>query len=194
MDQETDGSGEKTRLIHTRRLWGRSILVLLLGGAILFSAALWGRKVASRPDSSLLDLGRSIAVSRVIDGDTIELVNGERVRYIGVDAPELRHKVRGRWVEKAEPFAAEAYELNRRLVEGRGVRLELDRESRDRYNRLLSYVFVDHRLVNAELVEAGYAVVRLYPPNLRYADLFMRLEAEARAHKRGLWVSDHREN
>ena len=90
-------------------------------------------------------------------------------------------------------FAAEAYKLNRRLVEGRKVRLERDQESRDRYHRLLAYVFVEDRLVNAELIASGYVEVRLHPPNLRYADLFMKLQAEALVHQRGLWASKGRD-
>jgi micrococcal nuclease len=135
-----------------------------------------------------------MAVKRVIDGDTIELVNGEMVRYLGIDAPEMRRKVHGRWIESSEPYAAEATALNRRLVEGQPVRLELDRESRDRYHRLLAYVFVKDHLVNAELISSGYVQVRLHPPNLRYAELFMKLQAEALAHHRGLWTSEGRKS
>jgi micrococcal nuclease len=164
----------------------------LLGTVLLFSALLSEPKAPAQTGSEALNLGKPVAVKRVIDGDTIELSNGERVRYLGIDAPEMRRKVRGRWVEKTEPFAAEAYELNRRWVEGRSVRLEMDQETRDRYHRLLAYVFVNDHLVNAELITSGYVVVRLHPPNLRYADLFMKLQAEALAHQRGLWASESR--
>ncbi|MBI3611260.1 MAG: thermonuclease family protein [Nitrospirae bacterium] len=188
MDQKTGGLQEKTGLRPSLRFRERSIPLVLLGTVLFLSGALSESKAQPRTDAQALDPGKLIAVKRVIDGDTIELADGERVRYLGIDAPELRRKIRGRWVERAEPFATEAFELNRRLVEGRAVRLELDRESRDRYHRLLAYVFVGDRLVNAELIAAGYAVVRIHPPNLRYADLLMKLQAEARAHQRGLWA------
>lgn len=193
MDHETGGLQEKTGLRRSLRVWRRPIPVMLLGALLLLPGALSESKAQPpRTDARASDLDKPIAVKRVIDGDTIELANGETVRYLGIDAPEMRRKVRGRWVEKAEPFAAEAYELNRRLVEGRRVRLERDQESRDRYRRLLAYVFVGDRLVNAELITSGYVVVRLHPPNLRYADLFMKLQAEALAHQRGLWASESR--
>jgi len=121
-------------------------------------------------------------VVKVIDGDTIELSNGEKVRYIGIDIPELHHPQRS-----VEYFAREAYEANRRLVEGKKVRLEFDVEKRDRYGRLLAYVYVDGVMVNEWLVANGYAQVATFPPNVKYADRFLKLEKEARRLKLGLW-------
>lgn len=121
-------------------------------------------------------------VVKVIDGDTIELSNGEKVRYIGIDTPELHHPQRS-----VEYFAREVYEANRRLVEGKKVRLEFDVEKRDRYGRLLAYVYVDGVMVNEWLVANGYAQVATFPPNVKYADRFLKLEKEARRLKLGLW-------
>ncbi len=193
MDHETGGIQEKTGLRRSLRFWERAVPLVLLGAVLFLSGVISESKAQAPLDAQALDPGKPIAVKRVIDGDTIELANGEIVRYLGIDAPEMRRKVHGRWVEHVEPFAAEAFALNRRLVEGRRVRLELDRESRDRYHRILAYVFVNDRLVNAELISSGYVVVRLHPPNLRYADLFMKLQAEALAHQRGLWASEGRD-
>ncbi len=122
-------------------------------------------------------------VTRVIDGDTIELANGEKVRYIGVDTPELHHPQK-----EVEYYAREAYEANRRLVEGKRVRLELDVEERDRYGRILAYVYVDDLMVNEWLVANGYARVATFPPNVKYAERFLQLEREARQAKVGLWA------
>lgn len=122
-------------------------------------------------------------VTRVIDGDTIELSNGEKVRYIGVDTPELHHPQK-----EVEYYAREAYEANRRLVEGKRVRLELDVEERDRYGRILAYVYVDDLMVNEWLVANGYARVATFPPNVKYAERFLQLEREARQAKIGLWA------
>lgn len=122
-------------------------------------------------------------VTRVIDGDTIELANGEKVRYIGVDTPELHHPQK-----EVEYYAQEAYEANRRLVEGERVRLELDAEERDRYGRILAYVYVDDLMVNEWLVANGYARVATFPPNVEYAERFLQLEREARQAKVGLWA------
>jgi micrococcal nuclease len=120
-------------------------------------------------------------VDRVVDGDTI-VVDGERVRLIGIDTPES--------VKPGTPvecFAREASALMERLVGGRRVRLERDVEERDRYGRLLAYVYRDSLFVNAEMVRRGYAQVATFPPNVRHVDQFLRLQREARRNSRGLW-------
>jgi len=194
MDQKTGKSREEARLSPAFRAGRRLFPAVLLLPILFLSLGYSGLRADAGADTQPAVTAKLITVKRVIDGDTIELANGERVRYLGIDAPEMRRKVDGRWVEIHEPYAVEAYELNRRLVEGRAVRLEFDRESRDRYHRLLAYVFVKDRLVNAELISSGFVQVRLHPPNLRYADLFMKLQAEALAHQRGLWTSKTRES
>ncbi|HSE04327.1 MAG TPA: thermonuclease family protein [Methylomirabilota bacterium] len=130
-------------------------------------------------------------VVRVVDGDTVHVRLGnrlEKVRYIGIDTPETYHPTRGE-----EPGGRAATEVNGRLVADRAVRLEPDVQLRDRYGRLLAYVWVPGRdggelMVNAELVRLGYAQVLTVPPNVRHAELFRKLAAEAREHRRGLWA------
>ena len=124
-------------------------------------------------------------VVRVVDGDTIHVKIGERVekvRYIGMNTPEVHHPTRGE-----EPGGREATEVNRRLVAGKRVRLETDVQARDRYGRLLAYVWVGDVMVNAELVRQGYAQVMTVPPNVRHQELFVKLQREAREAGRGLW-------
>lgn len=121
-------------------------------------------------------------VERVVDGDTIKLVGGERVRYIGVDTPETKHPYK-----KVQYFGKEASAFNKKLVEGKKVRLEYDVEKKDKYGRLLAYVYVDDIFVNAELVKQGYAQVMTIPPNVRYAEYFRKLQNQAREEKKGLW-------
>ena len=130
-----------------------------------------------------------IKVLEVIDGDTVKLSNGKLLRYIGLDTPEVRIKSNGGFKYDPQPFALEAKEYNRRLVEGKPVKIEFDVDRYDRYGRLLGYCFVDDKFVNAELIEKGYAVIYTYPPNVKYADLFVKLQAEAREKQRGLWTS-----
>jgi len=128
-------------------------------------------------------------VVRVVDGDTIHVrVDGrrEKVRYIGVDTPES--------VKPGTPvqcFAKRASALNARLVEGEQVRLVLDAEERDRYGRVLAYVYRarDGLFVNAALVRRGYAQPLTIPPNVAHAGEFRRLAATARRQGRGLWSS-----
>jgi len=122
-------------------------------------------------------------VVRVIDGDTVEIHGGERVRYLGIDTPET-----GPPSGAAEYYGAEAAEKNRELVEGKIVRLERDVEDRDEYGRWLRYVWLGDIMVNAELVRLGYAYSYALPPNAKYQELFLRLEREAREQKLGLWA------
>lgn len=115
-------------------------------------------------------------VLEVIDGDTIKLSNGEIVRYIGMDTAEIE-----------EPFGNVAKEYNRRLVEGKTVRLEFDIKSRDKYGRLLAYVYVGDIFVNALLIQQGMAKAMTIPPDTRNQKYFEQLEIEAKESKRGLW-------
>ena len=124
-------------------------------------------------------------VVRVVDGDTVHVRVGQRiekVRYIGVNTPEVHHPRRGE-----EPGGREASEVNRRLVHGKQVRLELDVQPRDRYGRLLAYVWAGHTMINAELVRLGYAQVMTVPPNVRHQEMFLQLQRDARQAGRGLW-------
>jgi len=131
--------------------------------------------------------GGSALVTRVVDGDTVEVsMRGrlEKVRYIGIDTPES--------VKPGTPvqcYAEAAAAENRRLVDGRRVTLRFDAERRDRYGRLLAYVYLAHSgpFVNADLVRHGYARTLTIPPNVAHAGLFAELAAGARRQGRGLW-------
>ncbi|MDP2922069.1 MAG: thermonuclease family protein [Candidatus Omnitrophota bacterium] len=127
-------------------------------------------------------------VRHVIDGDTIELSDGEKVRYIGIDTPEVRERTDSGWVYKPRPFGEEAKEFNRKLVEGKRVRLELDVQKKDKYKRILAYVYTGEMFVNIEMVRQGFAMIYTYPPNLKYLELFLEAQKEARDNKRGLWA------
>jgi micrococcal nuclease len=147
--------------------------------------------VVARPDFGALAGGdESVSASanalvvRAVDGDTIEARIGgevEDVRYIGVDTPET--------VKPGTPvqcFGPRASTFNHRLVEGRRVRLVFGVERRDVYGRLLAYVRLGRRFVNAELVRRGLARSLTIPPNDRFAPLFRRLELRAARAGRGL--------
>jgi len=129
-----------------------------------------------------------IRVIKVIDGDTVILENGEHLRYLGIDTPEIRKKVAGKWIFMPQPFSLQAKEFNKNLVEKKFVRVEFDVEKRDRYNRLLGYVFVDKTFVNERLVKEGLAIVSFKPPNLKYLKRFLKAQEEARFNKKGLWA------
>ena len=121
-------------------------------------------------------------VVRVIDGDTIEIEGGQKVRYIGIDTPET--------VDPRKPvqcFGLEASKKNKELVEGKTVRLEKDVTDRDLYKRLLRYVWLAESLINLELVKQGFANSVTFPPDIKYQKEFLAAEKEAQENNRGLW-------
>lgn len=121
----------------------------------------------------------------IFDGDTIKLSNGAKVRYAGVDTPEVAHDG-----QPAQPLADKAYILNRRLTLDRQVRIQVDKEKYDQYGRLLAYVFLlDGTFVNGALVENGLAMVYTTPPNVRYDQDLLTLQRRAMRDKVGLWAS-----
>jgi len=122
-------------------------------------------------------------VVKVYDGDTIELDNGEIIRYIGIDTPEICHPYK-----PVEYYGEEAYRFNKKLVDGKRVGVELDVQKKDKYGRTLAYIYLeDGTFVNAELIKQGYAQILTIPPNVKYQDLFLKLQREAREARRGLW-------
>lgn len=123
-----------------------------------------------------------VLVKRVVDGDTIELEDGRKVRYIGIDTPELKDTR-----EKVQCFGEEAAEFNKKLVEGKRVRLEKDVSETDKFGRLLRYVFIGNVFVNDHLVRQGYASVATFPPDVKYQEQFRQAQKEARENNRGLW-------
>lgn len=138
-----------------------------------------------------------IYVRRAVDGDTLQLETGERVRLIGIDTPEMHASDKlyrdsqrtGQDIRTIQKLGRRAYEFTKKLVEGKRVSLEFDVEKHDKYGRLLAYVYLkkDGTFVNAEIIKQGYASLMTIPPNVKYADLFLKLYQEARKNQRGLW-------
>jgi endonuclease YncB( thermonuclease family) len=121
-------------------------------------------------------------VTKVIDGNTIMLENGDIVRYLGIDAPHLKKSEGG-----PQFYSREAAKFNKSLVLLKKVRLELDVDKKDAQGRLLAYVYVKNVFVNGELVRLGYARAAVSPPNIRHRDLLLRLQKEAKGRYAGLW-------
>lgn len=171
----------------------KKFLFILIGILILFigiGIGLQLGKIKYSPDNNFSEIKKTnepadvseAKVVRVIDGDTIEIEGGEKVRYIGIDAPETVEPQK-----KVECFGQEATTKNKELVEGKTVRLEKDTTDRDKYNRLLRYVYVDENLINAELVKLGFARAWAYPPDMQYQDQISEAEREAKKIQSGLW-------
>lgn len=130
-------------------------------------------------------------VLEVVDGDTIRLSDGRLVRYLGVNAPELRKKLENLWVYDPQPFGEAAARFNKKMVEGRKVILEIDPvRPRDRFGRLLAYVFVENvkkMFVNVELLKKGLAKAEGLPLGTKHRILFWSAEEDAWTSKRGIW-------
>ncbi|MCF7792977.1 MAG: thermonuclease family protein [Candidatus Cloacimonetes bacterium] len=124
-------------------------------------------------------------VMRVIDGDTAEIfVDGFLyvVRYLMIDTPELHSKFKD-----VEPFAKEACEFNKRLVEGKTVILEKDKTEFDKYGRLLRYVYLDSIMINLELIRCGLAEILFIKPDVKHYSLFAEIQSDAQEKKLGIW-------
>jgi len=170
----------------------KAAAVLIAAGLYLAFRSL----VAGPPPKDIPQKGGFIYVERAVDGDTLKLANGKRVRLIGIDTPEVHYSTKllkdaersHKDIKTIQEMGQRASDFTKRLVEERKVRLEFDIEKRDRYGRLLAYAYLeDGTFVNAKIVEEGYAQVMTIPPNVKYADRFLKMEREARENSRGLW-------
>jgi micrococcal nuclease len=167
--------------------------VLTLAAAFYFG----GKAIApAKTLSAERNDGGSYIVSRVVDGDTLKLSNGEKVRLIGIDTPELHSSNKlDRDAARSKKDSSlimgmgkKAADLTKGLVLGKSIRIEYDVKKRDRYGRILAYIYLDDgTFVNAKLIEEGYAQVMTVPPNVKYSDLFIKLERQARQAGKGLW-------
>jgi micrococcal nuclease len=169
--------------VRRAALWIFLFAALAAGGGGLLSCGEAPERDSPGERSGRLE-GR---VTKIVDGDTIHVQVGgrrEKVRYIGVDTPET-HKPG----TPVQCYGRSASAFNARLVAERRVELRTDAETRDRYGRLLAYVYrrPDGLFVNAELVRRGFATILTIPPNVAHAAEFLRLQRAARAAGRGLW-------
>jgi micrococcal nuclease len=158
--------------------------------------AYFGFRLLPRHTADPVKSDSFVYVTRAIDGDTIKLSTGEHVRFIGIDCPESRYNAKlERDIARSRKdmnvilnMGKEASKFTRHLVEGKRVRLEFDVRKYDKYGRLLAYVYLeDGTFVNAKIMEEGYAQVMTIPPNVKYADTFLKLQREARDKHKGLW-------
>lgn len=178
---------------HSKHLAFFSLLIVVLGLGFLWFG--WEEQVLTQPtpqieatSSATLGIeGEKALVLEVIDGDTIEIENGSKVRLIGIDTPETKDPRR-----PVGCFGKEASKEAKKLLEGKIVILQKDVSETDKYGRLLRYVFLplesDQALfVNDYLVREGFAKVLTYPPDVKYNEQLRQAEKEAREAKLGLW-------
>lgn len=167
-----------------------SIIVLILALYIFRKVFIYLRLYITALNPFYGRIGRVIRCS---DGDTIVIGNPNRksrrrrtkVRFIGVDTPESTRSL----YQDVMPFGKEAAEYTKsRLKRGKRVFLYYDKESRDKFGRVLAYVYLSNgEFFNATLVKKGYAFAKEYPPNTKYSRYFRKLERKAKRKRRGLW-------
>lgn len=153
-----------------------SLKIILIALIITFSG--WGCSASEIPE------GLEIRVERIVSGQTIEYLDPttptptmQPVRLIGIASPDLNQ----------QPWGRAAQERLSQLVQGQEVRLELGAESRDRFDRVLAYVWLDDILLNKQLVEEGYVLAEEYLPNTKYSQTLKHAQLEARTLERGIW-------
>ncbi len=150
-----------------------SLFILLIFGAYYLS-----EKRGNTPDSA------EYRVLNVIDGDTVIIddVRKSRVRYLGIDTPEIAYQG-----SPGDPMSQEARDFNEKLVRSKTVKLEFDEEKYDVYGRILAYVYVDDLLVNEELLKEGLATALIIEPNSMYSEIIFNALRQAKKNKKGMW-------
>ncbi len=134
----------------------------------------------------LADSQKEALISRVIDGDTFQIQSGEKIRLIGINAPEYdlrRHHI--------QPYGKEASLFAKENLNGKKVILESDIQKKDKYNRTLAYVYLENGVfVNEWLVSEGYAKARYYAPNGKYYSRLKNAEKKAKEERKGIWKNE----
>jgi len=155
----------------------RKILYLLFL-VLVFGAYYFFEKTNKAPNSA------EYRVVEVLDGDTVIIddAKNSRVRYLGIDTPEI-----GRQDTPGDPMSKEASDFNSTLVQGEKVKLEFDEQKYDVYGRILAYVYVDDLLVNEEMLKEGFATVLIIEPNDMHSEIIYNAIDEAKNNHKGIW-------
>ena len=150
------------------------------------------------PSGATGSAASTVVVEKVFDGDTFRAVGGEKVRLLGIDTPEAHDNAKlfrdaarnGQDAEEIKRMGRKAWRFVEPMILGKKVRLEFDVERRDKYGRLLAYVYLeDGTFLNQLIIASGYAYPLTIPPNVAHAAEFKRLFKEARETQRGLWAT-----
>ena len=159
-------------------------ILLVIGALLGFSIgyAIRGNQEIGKPVSHQITQ-ETYSVSRVIDGDTLDIKGGieillSRIRLLGIDTPE-----------RGQPLYKEAADKLEELISGRAVSLERDNNNADRYGRALRYIIVDNQNLNVEMIRLGYARAYMFE-GLKYEKQIVAAEKEAKLNKRGIWQAD----
>ena len=167
------------------------VILLLLAITNWFIQSKKPQPKITKPEAAMTASSSAILVKHIVDGDTIEIATGEKLRYIGIDTPETKDPKKSK-----QCFGDEASAKNRELVGGKEIGMMKDVSETDRYGRLLRYVYVTDNtasppatiFVNEYLVKEGYAYAATFPPDVKYNEHFRKLQDEAMKQKKGLWA------
>ena len=170
----------------------RDLLTIIFVLGMLILNIMWFTSVSGCGNDSCESLndvedfvcGKSTGlVTRIIDGDTVELKDGRKIRYLHVNTPEISRSESG----EDECFSQQAKEINRQLVLDKVVNLEYDLNCFDRFKRTLAFVSIEDRMINKILVERGYGELMIISPNVKHQEEFELLEEKARDTDAGIW-------
>lgn len=159
--------------------------ILIIIAALCYFVPQYWQQITQNQLAEALPSG-SYRVVRVVDGDTIVISyqgKEEKVRLIGVDTPESVHSD----ASKNTPYGKIASDYTKAQLTGKTIQLEFDVQERDKYGRLLAYVYVDGKMYNKTLLEEGHAKVATFPPNVKYVEEFQQLEQKAQEEQIGMW-------
>jgi len=154
-------------------------LVLVVSGCTSTGGIIDKQKHTASEDTPKKNI---VIVSKIVDGDTIELITGESVRLLGINTPE-----------RGQPYYEESKNRLKELIEGKGVYLEGDVEDNDQYGRLLRYVFLNNENINVKMLSEGLATAYIIPPNFKYETELKQAENNARNLKTGIWTPPKKE-
>ena len=186
---------KRNKLLFNRAKLISGLLILLLCVPVFADSKIyeWRDTTGSEhfsdrfnPDAKIVDIKPGYGfytVKTVYDGDTVELEDGRKIRFLGINTPEVQHKDK---MAEAGGEEAKAWLIDK--LQHAKVRLEFDVEKTDKYGRTLAYLFTENKEhINLSLVKAGLATISIYPPNLRYVDELVAAENKAEQEKLGIW-------
>lgn len=168
----------------------KSLLSAILIAIVVAIGSYYGLDLSSLFESEAVQQSETFEVVRVIDGDTIKIrYNGaeENVRFLLIDTPEMSHKQ----FDGPQPFAVEAKEKVEELLRNGKVDIEFGVQERDKYGRLLGYLYVDGKSIQEELLREGLARVAYVYNDKRHLDRYLQLEEEAKQLEKGIWSIDN---
>lgn len=177
-------------------------ILLFLGIVLVIFVAIWQIRQIRGIGENKKENFSYAKVKQVVDGDTIKLESGETVRYIGIDSPEI-YGIKDKqsfssnkkdtedkgavWTKVDKCYSQEAKKRNEELVLGKDIKLQKDISEKDKFGRLLRYVWMGETFVNLELVKLGCAVALTIPPDVKYENEILQLGREAKTNNLGLW-------